>query len=192
MKSFKLDIDADGIALLTWDMPEKSMNVWDETSLSEFEAFIEALPSDDKIKGLVITSGKDTFCGGADISMLAAMRDEGEKIKAKKGEIAAKQYIYEQSSRLSRVFRKMETAKKPVAVALPGTAMGGGWEVSLAAHARFAAENPSAKLGLPEVKIGLLPGAGGTTRMMRLLPAQEALPLLLQGKEMRLEKAKAL
>ena len=192
MKNFTLDIDADGIALLIWDMPDKSMNVWNEDSLSEFEAFIERFATDAAIKGLVLTSGKDTFCGGADITMLGQMRAQAEKIKAKDGELAARQFLFDQSSRLSAVFRKMETAKKPVVVALTGTAMGGGWEVSLAAHARFAAENPSAKVGLPEVKIGLLPGAGGTTRMMRLLSAQEALPLLLQGKELRLEKALSL
>jgi 3-hydroxyacyl-CoA dehydrogenase/enoyl-CoA hydratase/3-hydroxybutyryl-CoA epimerase len=189
MKNFTLDIDTDSIALLTWNMPDKSMNVWDQSSLSEFEVFIERFVTDAAIKGLVITSGKETFCGGADISMLAAMRKEAEAIKDKQGELAAKQFLFDQSSRLSKVFRKMETAKKPVAVALTGTAMGGGWEVSLAAHARFAAENSSAKVGLPEVKIGLLPGAGGTTRMMRLLPTQDALQALLQGKELRLDKA---
>ncbi len=192
MKNFTLDIDKDGIALLTWDMPGKSMNVWDESSLSEFESFIEKFPNDAAIKGLVLTSGKDTFCGGADISMLAHLRNESEKIRAQKGDVAAAQYLFDQSARLSKVFRKMEQAKKPVAVALTGTAMGGGWEVSLAAHARFAAENPSAKVGLPEVKIGLLPGAGGTTRMMRLLNTQDALQALLQGKELSLEKALSL
>ncbi len=192
MKNFQLDIDAEGIALLTWNMPDKSMNVWDEQSLSEFETFIARFETDETLKGLVITSGKDTFCGGADISMLSAMRAQSEKIKADKGDIAAKQFLFEQSARLGGVFRKMELVPKPVAVALTGTAMGGGWEVSLAANARFAAENPSAKVGLPEVKIGLLPGAGGTTRMMRLLPTQDALQLLLQGKELKFEKALAM
>ena len=192
MKSFQLEIDADGIALLTWDMPERSMNVWDEQSLCEFEQFIARFETDETLKGLVITSGKETFCGGADIAMLSAMRDQAEEINTAKGDIAAKQFLFEQSARLGGVFRKMELVPKPVAVALPGTAMGGGWEVSLAANARFAAENPAAKVGLPEVKIGLLPGAGGTTRMMRLLPAQDALGLLLQGKELKFDKAKAM
>lgn len=189
MQSFTLDIDADGIALLTWDMPDRSMNVWDETSLTEFEQFIARFETDADIKGLVITSGKDTFCGGADISMLAAMREAGEKIKKEKGNLPAKQFLFEQSARLGGVFRKMELVPKPVAVALTGTAMGGGWELSLASNARFAAENPSAKVGLPEVKIGLLPGAGGTTRTMRMLPTQDALQLLLQGKELKFDKA---
>lgn len=192
MKNFKLHIDNDGIALLTWDMPERSMNVWDETSLAEFEAFIQRFETDEAIKGLVLTSGKDTFCGGADISMLAAMRERSIELRKTQGDVAAKQFLFEQSARLGSVFRKMELVPKPVAVALTGTAMGGGWEVSLAANARFAAENPSAKLGLPEVKIGLLPGAGGTTRMMRLLPTQDALQTLLQGKELRLDKALSL
>lgn len=190
--NFTLDIDADGIAVATWDMPGRSMNVWNEAAIAEFEGLIERFATDPAIKGLVLASGKDTFCAGADLTMLGAMNARFAATKAKEGEIAAKTWLVNEAGRLNRVFRKMETAKKPVVAAINGTALGGGLEVCLAAHRRIAAENPSTKLGLPEVKVGLIPGAGGTQRIPRMLATQDALQMIIQGQELRLDKALAM
>lgn len=189
---FRFEVDADGVATATFDMPSKSMNVWNEAAIADFEQIVERFATDPAIKGLIVTSGKDSFCAGADLTMLAAMKAKVEAIGRTKGEAAAKRALLEEAGKLSLVFRRMETAKKPVVAAITGTALGGGLEVCLAAHRRIAAENPSAKLGLPEVKVGLIPGAGGTQRIPRMIPAQDALTMIVQGQELRLDKAVAM
>jgi 3-hydroxyacyl-CoA dehydrogenase/enoyl-CoA hydratase/3-hydroxybutyryl-CoA epimerase len=192
MTNFTLDIDSDGIAVATWNMPGRSMNVWNEEAIAEFAALVERFASDAAITGLVITSGKDTFCAGADLGMLAGMRARFEDIARAKGELAAKEFLFEAVGRLGAVFRKMETAKKPVVAAINGTALGGGLELALAAHHRVAAQNEKTRLGLPEVKVGLIPGAGGTQRIPRMISQQDALQIIIQGQELRLDKAAAL
>lgn len=190
--SFKIEIDGDGIALVTWDMPGHTMNVWNEASIGEFTAVVDRLHGDDAIKGMVIASGKESFCAGADLTMLATMKGRYEHLIKERGEKAATQNLFEQSGVLSHLFRRLETAKKPVAAAINGTALGGGFELALAAHARIAAQNDKTRLGLPEVKVGLLPGAGGTQRIPRLIPAQDALQLIVQGQELKLDRAAAM
>ncbi len=192
LKNFKLDLDGDGLLLASWDMPDRSMNVWNEDSLHDFEQIIASFASDAHIKGLILASNKPSFCAGADLTMLASMKAHIEQIALNEGEIAAKKALLEQSARLSKVLRQMELVTKPVVAAINGTALGGGFELCLAANARFAAQNTSTKLGLPEVKIGLLPGAGGTQRLPRMIGAQEALQIILQGQELKLERALAL
>jgi 3-hydroxyacyl-CoA dehydrogenase/enoyl-CoA hydratase/3-hydroxybutyryl-CoA epimerase len=191
-QSFTFDVDSDGIALLTWDMPGRSMNVWNEAAIEEFEALIERFATDATVKGLVVTSGKDSFCAGADLTMLATMNARFSELVAARGEQAAKRFLFDEAGRLGRVFRKMETAKKPVVAAINGTALGGGFELALAAHRRIAAQSDKTKLGLPEVKVGLIPGAGGTQRIPRLVQTQDALQMIIQGQELRLDKALAL
>ena len=109
-----------------------------------------------------------------------------------KGEVAANQMLFDQSRRFSLVLRGIETCGKPWAAAINGLALGGGFEVTLSCHYRVAAENPKTRLGLPEVKVGLFPGAGGTQRVPRLVPPQDAMTILLKGDPVTLEKAKAL
>src|SRR5204863_379812 len=109
-----------------------------------------------------------------------------------KGEEAANQMLFEQSRRFSLVLRGIETCGKPWAAAINGLALGGGFEVTLSCHYRVAAENPKTRLGLPEVKVGLFPGAGGTQRVPRLVPPQDAMTILLKGDPVTIEKAKAL
>jgi 3-hydroxyacyl-CoA dehydrogenase/enoyl-CoA hydratase/3-hydroxybutyryl-CoA epimerase len=190
--NFKFDVDADGIALVTWDMPGRSMNVIDQSVISELEAIVENVASDAAIKGAVIASGKDTFCAGADLTMLEMMRGIYEELVKSQGEEAAATRVFEESRKLSLVYRRLETSGKPWVAALNGTAMGGGFELALACHHRVAAKNPKTRLGLPEIKVGLFPGAGGTTRIARMIPTPDALQMLLKGDQLRVDRAKAM
>src|SRR5213083_3510016 len=191
-KNFKVETDSDGIALVTWDIPGRSMNVLDETSTSELDAIVKQTTADAAVKGVVITSSKDAFCAGADLSMLEGMNKEYAKVFKEKGEVAANQMLFDQARRFSLVLRGIETCGKPWAAAINGLALGGGFEVTLSCHYRVAAENPKTRLGLPEVKVGLFPGAGGTQRVPRIVPPQDAMQMLLKGEAVNLAKAKAL
>src|SRR5215813_8071127 len=191
-KNFKFETDADGIALVTWDIPGRSMNVLDETSINEIEDIVKTTTADAAIKGVVITSSKEAFCAGADLSMLEGMSRTYAQLLKEKGEEAANTVLFEQSRRFSQVFRSIETSGKPWAAAINGLALGGGFEITLCCHYRVAAENPKTRLGLPEVKVGLFPGAGGTQRVPRLVPPQDAMTILLKGDPVTVDKAKAL
>ena len=168
------------------------MNVLDETSTSELDAIVKATTADAAVKGVVITSAKEAFCAGADLSMLEGMNQAYAKVLKEQGEDAANQMLFEQSRRFSQVLRSIETSGKPWAAAINGLALGGGFEITLCCHYRVAAENPKTRLGLPEVKVGLFPGAGGTQRVPRLVPPQDAMTILLKGDPVTVEKAKAL
>ena len=184
-ENFKFDLDADGIALIAWDMPGRSMNVLSQGSMADMAAIIEKIMSDDAIKGAVLTSGKDAFCAGADLSMMGGQAggsgsgSQEERVKA----------MYEGNLKFNMLLRGLETCGKPVAAAINGTALGGGLEVTLACHYRVASDNPKTQIGLPEAKVGLLPGGGGTQRLPRLIGAQAALPLILQGTSLDPQKA---
>ncbi|WP_050385922.1 3-hydroxyacyl-CoA dehydrogenase NAD-binding domain-containing protein [Bradyrhizobium pachyrhizi] len=191
-KNFKFDVDADGIALVTWDIPDRSMNVFDEISTQEIGEIIKQTTSDPAIKGVVITSAKEAFCAGADLSMLEGMNRSYAQLFKEKGEEAANQMLFEQSRRMSQSFRAIETSGKPWVAAINGLALGGGFEITLACHYRVAAENPKTRLGLPEIKVGLFPGAGGTQRVPRLVQPADAMQLLLKGEAVNLTRAKAL
>jgi 3-hydroxyacyl-CoA dehydrogenase / enoyl-CoA hydratase / 3-hydroxybutyryl-CoA epimerase len=191
-KNFKTETDADGIVLVTWDTPGRSMNVLDETSISELEAIIKQTSEDAAVKGVVITSGKEALCAGADLSMLEGMANTYADLLKSKGEVAANQVLFDQSRRFSQVFRSIETSGKPWVAAINGLALGGGFELTLSCHYRVAADNPKTRLGLPEVKVGLFPGAGGTQRVPRIVSPQDAMQLLLKGEAINLAKAKAL
>ncbi len=170
------DLDADGILTLTMDMPGRSMNVLNEQLTEPFAEAIERIESDDAVKGVIITSGKKEFLAGADIDGIFKITDPGE--------------AYEAARAYQGFLRRLETCGKPVVAALNGTALGGGLEMALACHYRVAVNNPKAKFGLPEVKLGLLPGGGGTQRLPRLIGIQNSLPLMMEGKELSAEKAK--
>src|SRR4051812_7313669 len=192
MANFKFDVDADGIALITWDMPSKTMNVIDVSVMEELEGIVEKVSTDAVIKGAVITSGKDTFGGGADLTMLEKQRDDYETTFKQKGEEAANAMVFESSRKLSQVYRKLETSGKPWVAALNGTAMGGCFELSLACHYRIASDNPKTRLGLPEIKVGLFPGAGGTQRIPRMMATADALQFLLKGSAIETTRAKTM
>ena len=191
-QNFTLDIDADGIALVTWNMPGRSMNVIDAKVGQELSSIVEKVTTDAAIKGAVITSGKDTFCGGADLSMLETQNRAYAELKKSQGEEAANARLFEEVRNLSLIFRRIETCGKPWVAAITGTAMGGGFELALACHHRVAADNDKARLGLPEIKVGLFPGGGGTQRVARMLQPADALQFLLKGDHIAFNRAKGM
>ncbi len=188
--NFKIDTDADGIALVTWDMPGRSMNVFDIKTIDELAAIVEATTNDAGVKGVVITSAKEAFSGGADLTMLETFGRVYADTLKKKGEEAAKAQLLEDAGRLSRIFRRLETCGKPWVAAINGLALGGAFELCLSCHQRIAAENPKTRLGLPEIKIGLFPGAGGTQRLARIMQPGDALQMMLKGDVLNLARAK--
>jgi 3-hydroxyacyl-CoA dehydrogenase/enoyl-CoA hydratase/3-hydroxybutyryl-CoA epimerase len=191
-KNFKVETDADGIALVTWDIPGRSMNVLDEATITELEEIVKQTSADAAVKGVVVTSGKEAFSAGADLSMLEGMNRRYTDLLKAKGEVAANQMLFDESRKSSLVFRAIETSGKPWVAAINGLAFGGAFELTLSCHYRVAAQNPKTRLGLPEVKVGLFPGAGGTQRVPRIVPPQDAMQLLLKGEAINLDKAKAL
>ncbi|MEL7537429.1 MAG: 3-hydroxyacyl-CoA dehydrogenase NAD-binding domain-containing protein [Pseudomonadota bacterium] len=164
----------DGIATLIIDVPNKPMNVITPEFVADFESCVDTIASDDAIRGAVISSGKDSFFAGADLKGLAPMFDPATPVEQVLAGVA----------RFQTLLRRLETCGKPVASAINGTALGGGLEICLACHYRVAANNPKAKLGLPEVQVGLLPGAGGTQRLPRMIGLEKALMLMAQGKHL--------
>ncbi|UCI25995.1 3-hydroxyacyl-CoA dehydrogenase NAD-binding domain-containing protein [Mesorhizobium sp. B2-8-5] len=189
--NFTLDTDADGIALITWNMPDRSMNVFTEEVMRELNDIVDKVAGDAAIKGAVITSGKDSFSGGADISMLQKMLATFAADKEKDLDKATKA-LFENAGYMTGLFRKIETCGKPFVSAINGTCMGGAFEMSLACHGRVATDSDKVKMALPEVKIGIFPGAGGTQRVPRLTDQQQALQMLTTGQNLTPQKAKAM
>ncbi|MEM7644173.1 MAG: 3-hydroxyacyl-CoA dehydrogenase NAD-binding domain-containing protein, partial [Pseudomonadota bacterium] len=192
MTDFTLAKDADGVATITWDVKGKSMNVLSLEGWNDLEACVDDALADDAVKGIVITSAKDSFAGGMDLNVIA-------KMKASAGDEPAKG-LMDGLMRCHGILRKIEragmdpkklTGGKPIAAALPGTALGIGFEIPLACHRIFAADNPKAKIGLPEIMVGIFPGMGGTTRLARKMGAMAASPFLLEGKLSDPKKAKS-
>ena len=184
MSDFTMAVDQDGVAIITWDTKGKSMNVMTLEAWDDLEALVDRALADDKVKGIVLTSGKpDSFAGGMDLKVIAKMKEMAGDNPA--------QGLFDGIMNAHRIMRKIERAGmdpktnkggKPIAAALPGTALGIGLEIPLCCHRIFCADNPKAKIGLPEIKVGIFPGAGGTTRLVRKMGAMAASPLLLQGK----------
>ncbi len=193
MNDFTMTKGDNGVATITWDVAGKSMNVMRLDALQELNDCIDDALADDAVKGIVITSGKpDSFAGGMDLTVLAGMRDAAGDNPA--------QGLFDGTMQMHGLLRKIELAGmdpkkkkggKPIAAALPGTAAGIGLELPLATHRIFVANNPKARIGLPEILVGLFPGAGGTTRLARKLGAVNAAPLLLEGKMLEPAKAKS-
>ncbi|MDP9140606.1 MAG: 3-hydroxyacyl-CoA dehydrogenase NAD-binding domain-containing protein [Pseudomonadota bacterium] len=177
MSAVKIDKDADGIVTLTLDMPGRSMNVLNEELTVPFAAAITQIEGDASVKGVIITSGKKEFLAGADIEGVFAITDPA--------------LAFELAETYKAFLRRLEKCGRPVVAALNGTALGGGLELALACNYRIAINDPKAKFGLPEVKLGLLPGGGGTQRLPRLIGIQASLPLMLEGKELKADQAKA-
>ncbi|AEI92492.1 3-hydroxyacyl-CoA dehydrogenase NAD-binding domain-containing protein [Roseobacter litoralis] len=192
MTDFTMDTDAAGIATITWDVKDKSMNVMTLEAWDVLDALIDQALTDDAIKGVVITSGKDSFAGGMDLNVIARMKEMAGDDPAKG--------LFDGIMNAHRIMRKIERAGidpktlkggKPIATVLPGTALGIGLEIPLCTHRIFAAPNPKAKIGLPEIMVGIFPGAGGTTRLTRKMGAMAASPFLLEGKLVDPARAKA-
>lgn len=192
MTDFTMEKGADGVAIITWDTAGKSMNVMNMEGWPLLESLVDDALADDAVKGIVITSGKEgSFAGGMDLNVIAKMKEMAGDNPA--------QGLMDGLMNMHSILRKIERGGmddknkggKPIAAALPGTALGIGLEIPLACHRIFAADNPKAKIGLPEIMVGIFPGAGGTTRLVRKLGAMGASPLLLEGKLNDPKKAKS-
>ena len=193
MSDFSYALDADGVGVITWDTQGKSMNVMNEQGFFDLEKLFDAALADEACKGIIITSGKPgSFAGGMDLNIIAKMKEMAGD--------SPEQGLMDGLMQMHGILRKIERAGmdpktnkggKPVACVLPGTALGIGFEIPLVCHRIFAADNPKAKIGLPEIMVGIFPGMGGTTRLVRKMGAMAASPFLLQGKLSDPKKAKA-
>jgi 3-hydroxyacyl-CoA dehydrogenase/enoyl-CoA hydratase/3-hydroxybutyryl-CoA epimerase len=171
--------DADGIVTLTLDDPAQRVNTMTDAFRASWHDTVRRLRADvEEITGVIVTSAKETFFAGGDLRRLVAVTDENA---AQFGAAALA---------MKAAFRTLETLGKPVVAALNGSALGGGMEIALACHHRVALDSPGARFGFPEVTLGLLPGAGGVTRSVRLLGLVDALTkLLLRGQRLRAGEA---
>lgn len=192
MSDFTMKKDADGVAIITWDCPGKTMNVLNGQAMQDLDGLIDDALTDEAVKGIVITSGKKDFAGGMDLNVLAKMKEDAGDEPAR-GLFEGIMKMHEGLRKIERAGMDAKTNKggKPIATALPGTAVGIGLELPLSTHRIFAADNPKAKIGLPEIMVGIFPGAGGTTRLVRKLGAMAAAPFLLEGKLVDPKKAKS-
>ncbi|MCC6305291.1 MAG: enoyl-CoA hydratase/isomerase family protein [Rhodobacteraceae bacterium] len=188
MPDFRAETDAEGICTVTWDVPGRSMNVMSFEGLATLAALVEAALADAGVKGIVLTSAKPDFAGGMDLASFAGLKARGPAaIFAGVMEIHALMRRIERAGMDARTLR----GGKPVVAALPGTAAGVGLELALACHRILVADNPRARIGLPEIKVGLFPGGGGTTRLARRLGVMAAAPFLLEGRMATPAEAKA-
>ncbi len=177
LSEFRLEFQDNGLVYLVFDCPGRTMNVFSNKAIHELGAFATWL-ADADVKGVVIRSGKsNAFCAGADLSELGVAYDMIMAAPQR----ARFNVAFDHFFPLSRAIRALETAEKPVAAAIAGLALGGGCELALGAHYRVLVDDPKIGMGLPESLVGLLPGAGGTQRLPRLIGVEAALPILLDG-----------
>lgn len=176
MKSIRLEKDSDNIVHLILDNPNASANVMDADFTDSLHEAVRQLQKDD-FAGIIIRSAKKTFFAGGDLKALYGARHEDAR------------ELFDSCESLKADLRQLETQGKPVVAAIEGAALGGGWEICLACHHRIALDSGAVKIGLPEVTLGLLPGGGGCTRMPRLLGMQNALPYLLEGRQLNAQRA---
>lgn len=166
----------DGVAVLVMDVPGEPMNTLKDNFVDTFDAVFSEVESDPDVKAVVLASGKkDSFIAGANIDMLNAVETLDDGIRMSKAGHQA--------------MARIENFPKPVVAAIHGVALGGGLEVALSCHARIATDSSKTRLGLPESQLGLLPGAGGTQRLPRLVGVQPALDMMLTGKQVPAKKA---
>jgi len=171
MKNISLELLDGGVGIATLDMPDRPFNVFSEQMMDELEATLERACAE--CSGLVIRSGKKSFVAGADLVMIkdfANMRFRADR-----------QQMRDRFSRLGKLFRRIERSPIPIVAAINGLALGGGLELAMACHGRVCSDSETRLLGLPEVGLGLLPGAGGTQRLPRLIGIEAAIRMLLSG-----------
>ncbi len=173
---FRIEPSVAGVVHLVFDMAGAAMNVLSSAAIEDFGRFTDWFVSSEA-RALVIRSAKSVFCTGGDLTELSAAYDRISALPLPTRFDAAKAHF----APMGRHLRRLETCGRPIAVAIGGLALGGGCEIALAGHYRVLAEGRQAALGLPEVAIGLLPGAGGTQRLPRLIGLKKSLPLLLDG-----------
>ncbi|SHK97841.1 3-hydroxyacyl-CoA dehydrogenase NAD-binding domain-containing protein [Rhodothermus profundi] len=169
--AIRYERDAEGIVTLTMDLPGRSTNVINEAFANALAATLDRLEQEkDTLVGVLLTSAKPTFLAGADLEALLALQDPAQ--------------AFQQAEQFKTLLRRLETLGRPVVAVINGTALGGGLELALACHRRIVRDDPSIRLGFPEVTLGLIPGGGGITRLVRLLGLQEAYPYLIEGRQL--------
>jgi 3-hydroxyacyl-CoA dehydrogenase/enoyl-CoA hydratase/3-hydroxybutyryl-CoA epimerase len=174
MKTIRYEIDHEQIVTLTFDAPDARVNTMTQQWEQDLQQAVDRLTAArDAIRGVLLMSAKDTFFAGAELKDVQQLQP------------ADAHRMFASIESTKRQFRRLETLGKPVVACLAGTALGGGWELALAAHYRVAVDNPKIQFGLPEVTLGLLPGAGGVTKTVRMLGLLDAMPYLLEGKLMK-------
>jgi 3-hydroxyacyl-CoA dehydrogenase/enoyl-CoA hydratase/3-hydroxybutyryl-CoA epimerase len=172
-----VEIGADGIAMASMDLPGRPMNVVGDALMSGIGQAADAL-ADATVKGLILTSSKADFCAGGDLDAISQWTRPDQ--------------AFDVTMAMKAVLRRLETQGKPVVAAINGHALGGGLEIALACHARFVIDDPKLRIGQPEVKLGLLPGGGGTVRLSRLLGIQQTLKIIGEGNDLTPREAKAM
>jgi 3-hydroxyacyl-CoA dehydrogenase/enoyl-CoA hydratase/3-hydroxybutyryl-CoA epimerase len=180
MSAIQFEKNADNIVILTLDSPNQSANTMNADFRTALAETVEKLQADENIAGIIFRSNKKTFFAGGDLDELIQATPEHAT------------EFFNMIEDMKAKLRYIETRGIPVAAALNGTALGGGWELALGCHYRVALNDAKAKFGLPEVTLGLLPGGGGIVRMVRLLGLQNAFPFLMEGKQFAVDKAKSL
>ncbi len=169
MSGFIFEKDADGIVTVTMDMPGQSANTMSDAYDGFMSETISRLETEEGLTGVIFASAKNTFFAGADLNSILSTGTTTEDF-----------FNYIETSK--GYFRRIEKLPVPVVAAINGAALGGGYELCLACNHRIVVDNPKAIVGLPEVTLGLLPGAGGVVRLTALLGLEKALPRLLEGK----------
>ncbi|WP_180172228.1 3-hydroxyacyl-CoA dehydrogenase NAD-binding domain-containing protein [Acinetobacter sp. YH12023] len=180
MSAIQFEKNADNIVILTLDSPNQSANTMNADFRAALAETVDKLQADENIAGIIFRSAKKTFFAGGDLDELIQATPEHAT------------EFFNMIEEMKAKLRYIETRGIPVVAALNGTALGGGWELALGCHYRIALNDAKAKFGLPEVTLGLLPGGGGIVRIVRLLGLQNAFPLLMEGKQIGVEKAKSL
>ena len=193
MSDFIFSKDKDNIISITWDVKDKSMNLLTLSGMESLESCINQALADADAQGIIIGSAKKDFSGGFDLNILNSMRDESSKSFSK--------VAFDTIMRLHSILRKLELGGRdkkankkalPVVWASEGISAGIGTEIALACHRRIISNTSRSKIGLPEIKVGLFPFGGGTTRIMRMLGAMSASPILLEGKMFSASEAKSI
>ncbi|MDE2566164.1 MAG: enoyl-CoA hydratase/isomerase family protein, partial [Burkholderiales bacterium] len=177
MSAVQLTLGDDGILVAAMDLPGRPMNVVGDELMAGIAAAVDRL-AEPAVKGLVLTSAKADFCAGGDLDRMSKW--------------TRPEQAFEASMAMKAVLRRLELQGKPVVAAINGHALGGGLEIALACHARIALDDPRLKIGQPEVKLGLLPGGGGTARLSRLVGIQAALQICAEGNDLSPQKAQGL
>ena len=191
MSDFSYDIGEDNIAIVKWDVPNKKFNVLTLEGINEIENILEKLLDNKELKGVIITSKKDDFSAGMDLNVLAHLQDQSK----------SKEEIFKFVMRAHKFLRRIELGgmdpktKKggiPFVWACNGFSAGIATEIGLACHYRIASNIKNTKIGLPEILVGLFPGAGGATRVSRMLGLMSSAPILMEGRMFSSQKAKAI
>lgn len=176
MQHIKYSIDTDGIAFITWDVANSSVNIMNEATFGEFSIAVDMATADDSVKGIVINSAKRDFISGGDLKWFLDYAK-------------SKEDCFEMLMKTHHALRQLELSSKPVVAAINGLALGGGLEIALACNYRIMTDHPANRIGLVECSVGLLPGAGGTQRFLRMLGPQKAIEYITQAKKLTADLA---